>query len=108
MLLQGLNVRGIRTEAIFGDDHLEVMLGVELTLGVILTKLADEALGRVALTIIFGRPILFDNRLRHERNKFQSSDMKSRLSGWMSAAPSIWWEYVTVPFLWCFSKHDSQ
>ncbi len=57
MRLQGLNVRGIGTAAIFGDDHLEM--------GVILTKVADEALGRVAFTIIFGRPILLDNRLRH-------------------------------------------
>lgn len=62
VLLQGLNMRGIRTEAIFGDDHLEM--------GVIPTKFADETLGRVALAIIFLGAILLDNGLRHQGNDF--------------------------------------
>jgi hypothetical protein len=73
VLLQGLNMRGIRTEAIFGDDDLEMR--------VILTKLGDEALGRVAFTVIFLGAILFDNRLGIR-------GITSRLSGWMSAAPN--------------------
>src|SRR5688572_21055928 len=62
VLLQGLNMRGIRTEAIFGDDHLEM--------GVILRKLADETLGHVALAIIFLGAILLDDRLGHQGNDF--------------------------------------
>src|SRR5919106_2703600 len=53
---------GIRAEAVFGNDYLEVR--------VISTKLGDEALGRVALTIIFLGAILFDDRLGHQWNDF--------------------------------------
>src|SRR5688572_29889892 len=53
---------GIRTQAVFGDNDLKV--------GVIPTKLADKALGRVALAIIFLAAIRLDNRLGHERNDF--------------------------------------
>ena len=52
----------IRAQAVFRDDDFEV--------GVILTKLGDEAFGRVALAIIFLGAILFDNRLGHEWNHF--------------------------------------
>src|SRR5688500_13577429 len=62
MLLQGLNMRGIRTQAVFSDDHFEM--------GVILTKFGDKTLGGVALAIIFLGAILFDNRLGHQRNDF--------------------------------------
>ncbi len=55
-------MRGIRTQAIFGDNHFEM--------GVILTKLGDEALGRVAFTVIFLGTILLDNRLGHQGNHF--------------------------------------
>src|SRR5919112_3709002 len=53
---------GIRAEAVFGDNHLKM--------GMILTKLGDEAFGRVALAIIFLGTILFDNGLGHEWNHF--------------------------------------
>jgi hypothetical protein len=60
--LQRFNMGGIRTQAVFGDNHLEM--------GVILTKLGDEALGRVALAIIFLRAIVLDNRFGHQRYNF--------------------------------------
>ena len=63
-------MRGIRAEAVFGDNDLEVMLGVELTLGVILTELGDEALGHVAFTVIFLGAIVLDNGLGHQGNHF--------------------------------------
>ena len=59
VLLQGLNMRGIRTEAIFGDDHLEM--------GVILTKLADETLGGVAPVNVHDRDIVDDERVEFMR-----------------------------------------
>ncbi len=74
-------MRGIGTQAVLGDNQFEMR--------VILTQLGDKALRGVAFAIIFGRAILLDNGLRRQRNEFQSSDMKSRLSGWMSAAPNI-------------------
>src|SRR5918992_6145173 len=55
-------MRGIRTQAIVRDDDLEV--------GVILTKFGDEALGGVALAIIFLGAIRLDNGLGHQRNDF--------------------------------------
>jgi hypothetical protein len=72
VVLQRLDVGGIRTEALFGDDHLEMR--------VILTKLGDEALGRVALAIIFLRAVLFDHRLGHEGNDFSSVRVEKRCS----------------------------
>ncbi len=81
MRLQSLNMRGIRTQAVFGNNHFEVVLGVELTLRVILTKLGNKALGRIAFTVIFLGAILLRNRFGHQGNQFQPSDMKSRLSG---------------------------
>jgi hypothetical protein len=62
MLVKRLHMRGIRTQAVFGDDHLEV--------GVIPAKLGDETLGGVALAIIFLGAVLFDNGLRHAGNDF--------------------------------------
>src|SRR5687768_3206168 len=55
-------MRGIRAQAIFRDDDLEV--------GMISTKLSDEALGGVALAIIFLAAIRFDNGLGHQGNDF--------------------------------------
>jgi len=37
-------------------------------MGVVLTQLDDEAFGGMALTVIFVRAILLDDRLRHERD----------------------------------------
>jgi hypothetical protein len=45
-------VRGIGTEAVFGDDHLEVR--------VVLTQFGDQALGGVALTVVLVRAILLE------------------------------------------------
>ena len=56
-----IGLRG-RERELLGDDHLEMW--------VILTKLGDEALGRIAFTVIFLRAILLDNRLGHPWNHF--------------------------------------
>src|SRR5919205_176052 len=45
--VQGLDMWGIRTQTVFGDDKLEV--------GMILAQLGDKTLGGIPLTIIFGR-----------------------------------------------------
>ena len=37
-----------------------------------------------------------------------ASAKTSRCSGCTTTAPSIWWEYVTLPFLWWVSQHCSQ
>src|SRR5262245_45791058 len=55
-------MRGIRAQAVFRDDDFAV--------GVILTKLGDETLRRVALAIVFLGAILFDNRLGPQGNDF--------------------------------------
>ena len=60
VLVQGLDVGSMRTQTIFGDDELQV--------GMILTQLGHKALGSMTFIIILDRPIMIDNRLRHERN----------------------------------------
>ena len=60
--MQRLDVGGIGTQTVFGDDELEMR--------VILTQLGHEAFGGIAFTIIFLRAILFHNRLGHQRNHF--------------------------------------
>ena len=55
-------MRGIGTEAVFGDDHLEV--------GVIVTQLDDQSLGGMALTVVFLAAIVLHNRFGHQRNHF--------------------------------------
>jgi hypothetical protein len=60
--LQHLDVRGIGTETIFGDNHLEMR--------VVLTELGENTFGRGALAIIFAGAVLFDNGLGHQRNDF--------------------------------------
>ena len=56
--MQCLDVGCMGTEAVFGHDELEV--------GMVLTQLGNEAFGGVAFTIIFGRAVLFDDRLWHQ------------------------------------------
>jgi hypothetical protein len=70
MIVQGLDVGGIGTQTVFGDDELEM--------GVVLAQLGKEAFRRIAFTIIFGRAILFDNRFGHERNDFTHVRMDQR------------------------------
>ena len=54
--VQGLDMGGIRTEAVFGDDELEV--------GMILAQLGDKALGSIPFTIIFVRAIVRSQSVR--------------------------------------------
>ena len=68
--MQGLDVGGIRTETVFGDDELEV--------GMILAQLGNKALGGIAFTIIFGRSIVLHNRFRHQGNHGTHVRMKNR------------------------------
>jgi hypothetical protein len=58
--LQTLDRGSVRTQAVFGDDHLEV--------GVVLAQVRDEAFGGMALTIVFLGAVLRDDRLGHQRN----------------------------------------
>src|SRR6266849_6604780 len=62
VIVQGFNVRRIGTESIFGDNKPEM--------GMVLAQLGNEAFGGIALTIVFLAAILFDDRLRHQRNDF--------------------------------------
>ena len=50
VVLQRLDVRRIGTQAVFGDDELEVR--------VILAQFDDKAFGGIAFTIIFVRPVV--------------------------------------------------
>ena len=43
MIVQGLDVGGIGTQSVFGDDELEM--------GVIVAELGDEAFGRIPFTM---------------------------------------------------------
>ena len=49
-----------REPAIFGDDQLEG--------GMVLPQLGDQALGGIALTVVFGCAIVFHDGLGHQRN----------------------------------------
>ena len=60
VVMQGLNVRGIGTQTVFGDDALEVR--------VVLAQLGNKTLGAMTFTIILGRAIVLHDRFRHERN----------------------------------------
>jgi hypothetical protein len=44
VIVQDLDVRGVRTQALFGDNHLKVE--------VVLTRLDDQAFGGIALTVV--------------------------------------------------------
>ena len=70
VIVEGLDVGGVGTQTVFGDNELEM--------GVILAQLDNEALGGIALTVIFLRAILFDNRLGHERNDCTAVWMENR------------------------------
>ena len=58
MSVQGLDVGGIGTHIVFGDDALEM--------GVIVAELGDEALGRMPFTIVFARAILGHHEFGHQ------------------------------------------
>ena len=60
IMFQCLDVGRIRTQAVFGDDELEVRM--------ILAQLGHQALGGITFTIILRRSIMVGNRLWHERN----------------------------------------
>ena len=60
VVVQGLDVRSIGTQAVFGDDELEMR--------VILAQFDDKSFGGIPFTIIFARPIMLPDRFRHEGN----------------------------------------
>jgi hypothetical protein len=60
VMLQRLDVRSIGTQAVFGDDELEVR--------VVLAQCDDKPFGSIAFAIIFVRPIVFPDRFRHQGN----------------------------------------
>jgi len=64
MIVQGLDVGGIGTQTVFGDDAREM--------GVIVAELGDEAFGRMPFTIVFARAILGHNGFGHQWNHFAS------------------------------------
>ena len=63
-------MRGIGTQAIFGDDELQVW--------VVLTQHGNEPFGGMAFAIIFGRTVRFHNRFGHERNHFTEIRVDNR------------------------------
>ena len=66
--MQGLDVGGVRTQTVFGDNELEMR--------VILAQRGDEAFGSIALTVIFLRAIVFHNGFGHQRNDFAAVGME--------------------------------
>jgi hypothetical protein len=70
IIVQGLDVRGIGTQGVFGDNELEMR--------VILAQLGDEAFGGIALAIVFRRAVLLHNRFGHQRNHFTKIGMDDR------------------------------
>jgi hypothetical protein len=67
---QRLDGGRIRTQAVFGDDALEVRL--------ILAQLGYKALGGIPLASMLGRSLIVGNRLRHERNDGPLGRMEDR------------------------------
>lgn len=70
VIVQHLDMGSVGTQAVFGDDQLKM--------GVVLAQFRDEALGGIALTIVFLGAVLLDNRLGHERNDFALIGMNER------------------------------
>src|SRR5713101_9957085 len=68
--LEGLDMLGIGTQTVFGDDELEVW--------VVLVQLGHKTFGGIAFTIIFGRPILLHNRFRRQWNHCAHVRMNNR------------------------------
>ena len=67
LIVQRLDVGGIGTQRVLGDDALEMR--------VILAKRGNETLGGMAFTIIFLRTVLLHNRFGHERTHFPNVRM---------------------------------
>ena len=72
VVVQGLDMGGIGTQGVCGDDKLEM--------GMILAQLGDEAFSSIAFAIIFLRAVLLHNWLRHQRNHFTKIRMDDRRS----------------------------
>jgi hypothetical protein len=70
VVVQDLNRRSMGTQAVFGDDALEV--------GVILTQFGHEPFGGRALTIIVVRSLLVHERFRHPGEHFPTIRMDNR------------------------------
>ena len=62
MGVHGLDVRGIRTQAVFSDNAFEVR--------VVLAYPGHEPLRGIPCTVIVLRAIVFHHRFRHQRNHF--------------------------------------
>jgi hypothetical protein len=58
--LEGLEMRGMGTQTVFGDDELQV--------GGVVVQLGHQAFGGIAFTIIVVHPIWLHNRFRQQRN----------------------------------------
>jgi hypothetical protein len=63
-------MRGIGTQAIFGDDEFQVW--------VVLTQHGNEPFGGIAFAIIFVRAIVFHERFWHQRNHCTQVRMDNR------------------------------
>ena len=70
IIVQGLDVRGIGTQSVFGDDAREMR--------VILAQPGDAAFGGIALAIVFRRAVLLHNRFGHQRNHCTKIRMDDR------------------------------
>src|SRR5882672_7421278 len=65
IIMQGLDMGGIGTQTVFGDDEFEMR--------VILAQLGNEALGGVAFAIIFLCALLLYNRFGHQWDHFTNA-----------------------------------
>ncbi len=70
IIVKGLDVGGIGTEAVFGDNDLEVR--------VVLASLGHEAFGSMAFPIICACAIVFHDRLGPQRNHCTTVRMDDR------------------------------
>src|SRR6266446_6071927 len=75
VIMEGLDMGSIGTQAIFGDDEFEMR--------VILPQLGNETFGRMRSQSFLAVPscLIIGSGI---------SGITSRLSGWISAAPSLW------------------
>ena len=70
VMWQRLDMRRIGTQAVFGDDELEVRM--------VLAQFDDKSFGGIAFTIIFVCPIVLPDRFRHQGNHSTHVGMDDR------------------------------
>ena len=88
VIVQDLNVRGIGTQAVFGDDQFQVRM--------VLTQFGDQPLGRIAFTVVFARAILLrDSKIimypsRWESGRYPLTTFPSQAGDGAAFRPGSW------------------